>query len=89
MIERLDLLWRLRVRANYQESDSFLSGLATPDEAADFHAVFCDIVAATLLTVEIYVAHRVGKPALLRVAEAVPIPPSLGVRSVLTRKNLW
>jgi hypothetical protein len=84
-----DLLWRLRVRANYQESDAFLSGLATPDEAADFHAAFCDIVAATLLTVEIYVAHRVGKPALLRVAEAVPIPPSLGVRSVLTRKDLW
>jgi len=50
--------------------------------------VFCDIVAATLLTVEIYVATGSASPPCSG-AEAVPIPPSLGVRSVLTRKNLW
>jgi len=76
----------VRVRANYQESDSFLSGLATPDEAADFHAVF-------LRQSWRHPAHRRdlrrppgGHARLLRVAEAVPIPPSLGVRSVLTRR---
>jgi hypothetical protein len=84
-----DLLWRLRVRANYQEGDAFLSGLATPTEAADFHAAFCDIVAATLLTVEVYVAHRVGRAALLRLAGSVPIPAALSARSVATRTGLW
>lgn len=84
-----DLLWRLRMRSNYKEGDAFLSGALSAGDAADFHDALCDIVAATMLTVEIYLAHQVGAATLLACAKAVPIPKTLAARSVLGRTHLW
>lgn len=84
-----DLLWRLRVRSNYKEGDAFLSGALSPADAAAFHDALCDIVAATMATVEIYLAHHIGKAALLRCANAVPIPAMLEANSVRARVDLW
>lgn len=84
-----DLLWRLRMRSNYKEGDAFLSGALSPAAAATFHDSLCDIVAATLLTVEIYLAHQVGAARLLACAKKVPIPASLEPSSVLARSHLW
>lgn len=84
-----DLLWRLRVRSNYKEGDAFLSGALSPADAADFHNALCDIVAATMVTVEIYLARDVGSAALAVCAKAVPIPATLRACSVLGRTHLW
>ena len=58
-------------------------------DAAAFHGALCDIVAATLLTVEIYLAHVVGAANLAACARRVPIPPALEADSVLARKQRW
>jgi hypothetical protein len=84
-----DLLWRLRCLSNYKDGDAFLSGPMDAADAAAFHDALCEIVAATLLTVEIFLADAVGKPALLAEAARVPIPPLLRDRSVLARTALW
>lgn len=84
-----DLLWRLRVRSNYKEGDALLSGALGPRDAATFHDALSDIVAATLLTTEIYLAVLVGKPTLERCAMKLNVPPSLEARSVRARIDLW
>lgn len=84
-----DLLWRLRIRSNYKEGDAFLSGALSAGDAAAFHDALCDIVAATLLTVEVYLAHQVGAANLVACVKAVPIPPALQGASVLARTHLW
>lgn len=84
-----DLLWRLRVRSNYKEGDALLSGSLGPADAATFHDALSEIVAATLLTIEIFMAHIIGKPVLERCATTLPIPPALEPHSVRARTTLW
>lgn len=84
-----DLLWRLRVRSNYKEGDALLSGAQGPADAATFHAAPSEIVAATLLTVEIYLAHYVGRATMERCANALPVPAILEPYSVRARMPLW
>ncbi len=84
-----DLLWRLRVRSNYKEGDALLSGALGPADAATFHDALCEIVASTLLTVEIYLAALVGKATLERCAMSLSVPRSLAPRSVRARIDLW
>ncbi len=84
-----DLLYRLRILSNYREGDALLTGPLSPSEAADFHDALCAIVGATLLTVEVFLAHHVGGPQLLACARRVPIPGGLSVASVLARTGLW
>ena len=84
-----DLLWRLRTRTNYEEGDLFLSGSLSPADAADFQAALSDLVAATLLTAEIYLSHLVGDVALRRCAAELTVPPELVSTSVRARFPLW
>ena len=84
-----DLLWRLRLRSNYKEGDALLSGAIGPADAATFHAALAEIVATTLLTTEIYLAHLVGRPTLERCAAALAVPRSLEPYSVRARTHLW
>jgi hypothetical protein len=84
-----DLLWRLRIRSNYEEGDAFLTGPLSPSDAADFHNALCAIVGATLLTVEIFLAHHVGAAALEACAKLVPIPKTLRDATVRERTYLW
>jgi hypothetical protein len=84
-----DLLYRLRIRSNYQEGDAFLTGPLSASDAADFHNALCTIVGATMLTVEIFLAHHVGATTLEANAEKVPIPRTLRDATVLERTNLW
>lgn len=84
-----DLLWRLRIRSNYQEGDAFLTGPLSASDAADFHNALCTIIGATLLTVEIFLAHHVGAAKLDACAKQVPIPKTLREATVLERTDLW
>jgi hypothetical protein len=84
-----DLLYRLRIRSNYQEGDAFLTGPLSASDAADFHDALCTIVGATMLTVEIFVAHHVGANTLEANAMKVPIPRTLRDATVLERVHLW
>lgn len=84
-----DLLYRLRLRSNYKEGDALLSGALGPADAATFHDAVADIVAATLLTTEIYLSHLIGKATLERCAAAPTVPPSLAPFSVHARTHLW
>jgi hypothetical protein len=84
-----DLLWRLRIRSNYQEGDAFLTGPLSASDAADFHNALCTIVGVTLLTVEIFLAHHVGAATLEACANGVPIPATLRDATVLERTDLW
>jgi hypothetical protein len=84
-----DLLWRLRLRSNYKEGDALLSGALGPADAATFHTALADIVAATLLTAEIYLAHLVGTAAMQGCATALSVPSSLAPHSVQARMHLW
>lgn len=84
-----DLLYRLRIRSNYQEGDAFLTGPLSASDAADFHNALCTIVGATMLTVEIFIAHHVGAGVLEANAKKVPIPRTLREATVLERTDLW
>jgi hypothetical protein len=84
-----DLLWRLRRRSNYKEGDALLTGALGPADAANFHTALADIVAATLLPAEIYLAHLVGKQTLADCAGGVPVPKGLEQFSVWERIQLW
>lgn len=84
-----DLLWRLRMRSNYKEGDALLSGALGPADAATFHRALADIVAATLLTTEIYLAHLVGRASLELCAAALSVPRTLVPYSVHARSHLW
>lgn len=84
-----DLLWRLRRRSNYKEGDGLLTGALGPTDAANFHAALSDVVAATLLPAEIYLAHLVGAKALADCAHEVPVPSGLENYSVWARVQLW
>ena len=84
-----DLLWRLRVRSNYKEGDSLLSGAHNAADAATFHAALSEIVAATLVTVEIYLAHFVGMATMERCANGLAVPSMLEPYSVRSRMSLW
>ena len=85
----IDLLYRLRKRANYEEADAFLSGALSVADATAFHASLTEVVAATLLTTEIYLAHLVGKPVLEACADALDVPGVLEPHSVKARMALW
>jgi hypothetical protein len=84
-----DLLWRLRVRSNYKEGDALLSGALGPADAAAFHDALSDIVAATMMTTEIFLCHLVGRAELGACTAALPIPSMLARHSVLERVPLW
>ena len=85
----IDLLYRLRRRANYEEADAFLSGALSVADAMAFHEALTEVVAATLVTTEIYLAHLVGRPALEACANALEVPAILAPHSVKTRMALW
>lgn len=84
-----DLLWRLRVRSNYDEGDALLSGALGPRDAATFQRSLADIVSSTMLITEIFLAALVGKDALEKAASALPVPSSLASRTVPGRIDLW
>lgn len=84
-----DLLWRLRVRSNYEEGDALLSGALGPRDAAAFHDAMTEIVAATLVTIEIYLAHVVEKDEIEACADALAVPDGLEAFSVRARVDLW
>lgn len=84
-----DFLWRLRTRTNYQEGDAFLGGPLGVDDAASFQSALAEIVAATLLTAEVYLAHLVGGRELRRCLEGLTIPSDLATRSIQSRIELW
>ena len=84
-----DLLYRLRIRSNYDDADALLSGALSSTDAADFHAALCDIVGATLLTVEIYLSHRVGVYGLENALRPLAIPATLAPHSATARQPLW
>jgi hypothetical protein len=84
-----DLLWRLRRRSNYKEGDGLLTGALGPTDAANFHAALADVVAATLLPAEIYLAHLVGVKAMAACAGEVPVPSGLEHFSAWARVQLW
>jgi hypothetical protein len=84
-----DLLYRLRIRSNYDDADALLQGALSSADAAAFHTALCDIVRATLLTIEIYLAHRVGVRELERALHPLTIPASLAPHSATARQGLW
>jgi hypothetical protein len=84
-----DLLYRLRIRSNYQEADAFLRGALTPTDAAAFHRALCDVVGATLLIIEIHLAHQVGVPTLEKQLSAMKIPPIFAAASAEAREKHW
>jgi hypothetical protein len=84
-----DLLWRLRVRSNYKEGDALLTGALGPADAALFHQALGDIVAATMLTTEIYLGHLTAKAALAASVAMLPVPAALTPYSVQARMHLW
>lgn len=84
-----DLLYRLRIRSNYDEADAFVSGAVTSLDASAFHAALCDIVAATLLTVEIHLAHQTSTVTLRQALGPLAVPADLQAHSVVVRQALW
>lgn len=83
-----DLLYRLRLRANYDQADAFLSGALSPSDAEAFHHTLCMIVASTLLVVEVYLVHRVGRTALETALRPLTIRSTLHTHSVAARTAL-
>lgn len=84
-----DLLYRLRIRSNYQEADAFLRGALSSADAESFHRALCDVVAATLLTMEIYLAHQIGVTVLQNELASVRVPAVFAVSSAVARQGLW
>jgi hypothetical protein len=84
-----DLLYRLRLRSNYDEADAFLTGALSSWDAEAFHDALCAIVSSTLLTVEIYLAHRVGRGTLEAALRPLTVPAVIAPHSVEARTAFW
>ncbi|WP_316740041.1 hypothetical protein [Streptomyces sp. MK7] len=66
-----DYLYRLRVKANYDDITVFADGPATDTEAAAMASDLVDLACATLLVHELRIAARIGSKELVRVMDDV------------------
>lgn len=61
-----DYLYRLRIKANYEDVSTFTDGPANDEHARELAAHLVHFTSANLLVHEVLVADRIGKKALLR-----------------------
>jgi hypothetical protein len=61
----MDYLWRLRIKANYEDQGMFSDGPETDSVAAKFAAHLVALTAASLLVHELRLRHLLGKEILL------------------------
>jgi hypothetical protein len=72
------------------EADALLSGALSSWDAEAFHDALWHIVAATLLTIGIYLAHQVGRSNLTAAFHPLAKPPtSAEPYSVAARTAMW
>ncbi|WP_371557143.1 hypothetical protein OG416_29120 [Streptomyces longwoodensis] len=64
-----DYLYRLRVKANYDDITVFADGPTTDAEAAAMASDLVDLASATLLVHEVRIAARIGSKELVRVMD--------------------
>jgi len=62
-------LYRLRLRSNYADADSFLLAVQGSDEGAQFHHALQNISWYTLLVLELLIARYIGKQAFTQIVE--------------------
>jgi hypothetical protein len=55
-----DFMWRLRIRSDYRDAESFLEGISIIDSAVSYHRSISTITSATLATLELLVASYAG-----------------------------
>ena len=84
-----DLLYRLCLCSNYDEADALLTGALSSWDAAALHDALRAILSSTLLTVEIYLAHRVGRGVLEGALNPLTVPAVFAPHSVEARTALW
>ena len=65
----MDYLWRLRIKANYEDLGMFSDGPETDMVAARFAADLVALTAASLLVHELRLRHLLGRQALLTAAD--------------------
>ena len=64
-----DVFWRLRVRANYRDAESFVMVTGVPDWHREFHDALIALTDLTALLVENLVVQQVGLQIYQRVSE--------------------
>jgi hypothetical protein len=56
-----DLLWRLRTRSDYRDAETFLFGVATPEDARSYHASMCALVNCTITVLDTLCVAYAGR----------------------------
>lgn len=83
-----DYLYRLRVKANYDDITVFVDGPTSDVEAAAMAADLVDLACATLLVHEVRLASRIGSAALVRVMDDVLLRSSAHTGHLRLRRDL-
>ena len=55
-----DFLYRVRIRSNYEDADTFILGTMTTADAQEFNEALCLLTATTLFLLELHIAARLG-----------------------------
>jgi hypothetical protein len=83
-----DYLYRLRVKANYDDITVFADGPTTDAEAAAMAADLVDLACATLVVHEVRLAARIGSKELVRVMDDVLIRTNAYTGHLSLRRDL-
>ncbi|MFC1232657.1 hypothetical protein [Streptomyces sp. Sce081] len=83
-----DYLYRLRVKANYEDITVFADGPASDAEAAAMASDLVDLASATLLVHEVRIAARIGSKELVRVMDDVLLRSTAYIGHLGLRRDL-
>ncbi|WP_158853896.1 hypothetical protein [Streptomyces sp. NRRL F-5650] len=83
-----DYLYRLRVKANYDDITVFAEGPTSDAEAAALAADLVDLANATLVVHEVRLADRIGSKALVRLMDEVLLKSNSYTSHLSLRRDL-
>ncbi|MFI1096324.1 hypothetical protein [Streptomyces sp. NPDC020917] len=83
-----DYLYRLRVKANYDDITVFVDGPASDSEATAMASDLVDLASATLLVHEVRIAARIGSKELVRLMDDALLRSSAYVGHLNMRRDL-
>lgn len=82
-----DLLYRLRIRSNYQDADSFLLTLENEVAATEFHDGLSTICWHTLLLIETLISRYIGEAEFEKIVEEFVKDEKKGLASKLIKQR--
>jgi hypothetical protein len=84
-----DFFYRLRIRSNYMDAESFALGPGSADEARSFYENLTYLTSSSLLLVEALIAARIGLRAFIAMVDTFHRNSVLGMAGDIPAVNRW